>query len=139
VGHQPRRAAGASVTMQVGPRKFAPSRDRQKCPRGLGRPTTDSVAPTEFPKGQAAAGGIGRESRQPSPHVSLEWRRPAHGSNRLTGRYPPRPTPEHLLTDRSEANNPQTQKGAYCHETTGLLIPSTNPGAADRRADHLPI
>lgn len=33
--------------------------------------------------------------------------------------------------DRSEANNPQTQKGAYRRKTIGLQIPSSNPGAAD--------
>jgi hypothetical protein len=122
--------AGRATKVRAQPR---PS----KAPKEPRRPTTDSVAPTEFPKGQAAAGGIGPESRQPSPHVSLKRRRPARGSSRLTGCYPPRPTPEHLLTDHSEANNPQTQKGACCHKTTGLLIPSANPGAADRRVDPL--
>ena len=38
---------------------------------------TDSIAPTEFPRGQAATGGIGHRDRQPSPHVPPERRKPA--------------------------------------------------------------
>jgi hypothetical protein len=50
-------------------------------------------------------------------------------SNRFTGRYPPKLTPERLLKDSSEANNPQTRKGAYRRKTIGLQFPSPSKGA----------
>ena len=53
------------------------------------------------------------------------------GSSLFTGRYPPKLTPERLLKDSSDANNPQTRKGAYRRKTIGLQIPSPSPGAAD--------
>ena len=52
------------------------------------------------------------------------------GSSLVRGRYPPGLAPERLVKDDSEANNPQTRKGACRRKTTGLQIPSPRPGAA---------
>ena len=43
-------------------------------PTGEEHPTTDSIAPTEFPKGWSAARAIGHIGRQTSLHTPLEWR-----------------------------------------------------------------
>jgi len=56
------------------------------------------------------------------------------GSSLFTGRYLPGLTPERLLKDDSEANNPQTRNGACRRKTTGLQIPSPRPGADGRSA-----
>ena len=61
------------------------------------------------------------------------------GSSLFTGRYPPELTPERLLTDTSDANNPQTQERAYRRKTIGLQIPSASPGAAGSEAVRLQI
>ena len=43
-------------------------------PTGEEHPTTDSIAPTEFPKGWSAARAIGHIGRQTSLHTPPEWR-----------------------------------------------------------------
>src|SRR5207248_8107686 len=48
-------------------------------PTGEEHPATDSIAPTEFPKGRSAARDIAPNGRQTSLHAPLEWRELAVG------------------------------------------------------------
>jgi hypothetical protein len=138
-GTPPRRAADASVTTKVGPRKFAPSRDRQRRQR-----SRDDQRPIQLPPLSSPKDRPRREVSGPRA-ANLRHMCPSSGGGLRTDQAVLRAVihrdqpPEHLFTDRSKANNPQTRKGACCRKTTGLRIPSTSPGAADRIAGRLRI
>src|SRR6478735_1436310 len=77
-GAPPRREADVSVTKKVGRRRIVPSRGRQTLQR-----SPDAARPIQLPP------------------LSSQEEEARSRSSPVTGRYPPKLTPERLLTDSS--------------------------------------
>jgi len=120
------RGGGVEHYRLAWPRRSAASRPRRPA-RARQRQTTDSIAPTEFPRAWSVAREIGPMGRHTSPLARPEWRRPAtcHALwQAVTDRgLPPR------IWERTVAwaNHPQTPIGACCGKRNRASVPRPKP------------
>jgi hypothetical protein len=99
-GAPPRREADVSVTVKVGRRRIVPSRGRQTLQRSPDAARPIQLPPLSSPEDRPRRWVSGTEPPTFAACIPQEEEARSRSSP-VTGRYPPKLTPERLLTDSS--------------------------------------